>query len=434
MNWTEEYKSKLVSVEECAKIIKSGDTIAMAAGCSAPKDLMESIAERYQELENVNIVSGLLMYPFPHLDKKFIGHIKHTSIFLGPVERFFLNQKNIDVVSYQFSETENLLSKQLKCNVAIIECSKPDEKGFMSFGPLGTFSNRLWADNANTVIVQVNEKTPYVYGQKASIHVSEVDYICEKSHDLAELPASLPDENDKKIAEFIIKEIPDGATIQLGLGNIANAVGYLLNKKNDLGVHTEMLTESMVELAKKGVINCSKKTFHPGKILCGFGIGTKKLYEFMDKNEMIETAPISYVNNIQNIAKNDNFMSINNALTVDLTGQVCSETLGYDMYSGTGGQLDFARGARLSNGGKSFIALKSTAKTKAGVVSRISSSLQPGTIVTTPRTDVQYIVTEYGIADLFNKSISERTKMLIKIAHPDFRSRLENDAKETGLI
>ena len=434
MDWKEEYKRKLISVEDAAAQIKSGDGIMMSAGPSTPVDIVAAISKRYKELKDVTIFSGLLMTPLDYLQTEYIGHIKHHTIFAGPLERMFLSQGNIEVTSYQFSKTEELTIDRLSFNVAIFEVSEPDARGYMSFGPLGTFNNGLVSRLADKVIVQVNKKTPFINGMDAHIHVSKVDYICEADHELAVIPPIIAGEEEHKIAEYIVERIPDGGCIQIGLGKLANAVGFKLENKKDLGVHTEMLTDSMVTLAKRGVINCSKKTFHRDKIVCGFGIGTKELYEFMDHNPLIAAFPISYINDISNIAKIDNFVSINNALTVDLTGQVCSETLGFSVYSGTGGQLDFVRGAQLSKGGQSFIALKAAANTKNGPISRISSVLPPGTVVTTPRTDVQYIVTEYGIADLYNKSNEQRVKAMVSIAHPDFRDQLTKEAKDAGLL
>jgi len=330
MDWEKEYRKKLVSVEEAAAQIKSGDNIAMSAGPSTPVDLISAIAKRYKELKDMTVFSGLLINLLDYLKAEYKGHIKHHTIFAGPVKRMFLSQGNIEVTSYQFSKTDEL-TNALPCNVALFEVSEPDTRGYMSFGPLGTFNNGLVSRNVDKIIVQVNKKTPFVNGMDAHIHVSKVDYICEADHELAEIPHITPGEKEHKIAEYIVERIPDEACIQIGLGKLANAVGYQLEQKKDLGVHTEMLTDSMVTLAKKGIFNCEKKTFHRDKIVCGFGVGTKELYEFTDRNPLVATFPISYINDINNIAKIDNFVSINNALTVDLAGQVCSETLGFSV-------------------------------------------------------------------------------------------------------
>jgi len=282
--------------------------------------------------------------------------------------------------------------------------------------------------------VQVNEHTPFVNGSQAVLHVSDVDYIVENHHPLPEIPEIPISDVEQKIGEHVVERIPDGATIQIGIGAVSDAVGNLLASKKELGVHTEMMTNSMMHLAEKGVITGSKKTLHPGKMVCGFAIGNAELYKFVDHNPICEFAPVYYVNKVSNIAKNDNMISINNTMTVDLTGQCASESIGFSMYSGTGGQLDFIRGANLSQGGKSFITLPSTSETKSGTISRIVSAFKPGTVITTPRSDARYIVTEYGVADLWLKSVPKRVKEMISIAHPDFRDSLEKEAREAGLL
>ncbi|QZY54006.1 acetyl-CoA hydrolase/transferase family protein [Crassaminicella profunda] len=434
MDWKNEYKSKLVAFEEASKAIKSKDRIWISPTCSAPVDLVNALCKRYKELENVELSSGLLMHSFEFLKPAYKGHLNYHTFFLGPVERKMFPYGNVDIVSINFSNIDWFMKNIVKANVLLAEVSEPDENGYMSYGPLGTFCNDTVVEDADMIIVQVNKNVPYIYGEKNLVHVSKVNYICEKDHPIPELPQPPVSEIDKKIASHILPLIPDGSTIQIGLGGIANAVGYGLEDKKDLGVHTEMLTDSMVYLAKKGVINCKNKSHNQGKIICGFGLGNKELYEFLDKNELIHCAPISKVNNPIEIAKNDNFISINSCLMVDLTGQVASEAVGFNQYSCTGGQLDFVQGAGLSKGGKSFITLASTAKTKKGIQSKIVLSLPLGTAVTTPRSQVQFVVTEYGVADLYNKSIPDRAKELISIAHPDYREELTEQAKKAGII
>lgn len=436
MSWKEEYKSKLITAEEAASKIKSNDRVWYPPCGSAPVDIIEAITERYKELENVTMLTGLILYPFKYLQGKYKGHINHHTTFMGSYERKMYPEGNVEVTSYQFSQTDWLTYNRIKANVFICEVSPPDEDGNMSYGPLGTFNGFAAADYADLIIVQVNNKTPYVFGGKeAFINVKDVDFIVEKDHEIAELPQPPVTETDKQIASYIVERIEDGSTIQIGLGGVANAVGFFLENHKHLGVHTEMFVDSMVDLAEKGAIDGSQKTLNPGEITCSFGIGSKRLYDFMDRNPSLKTYPISYIADVNNIAKNKKFISINNALMCDLTGQICSESLGFDQFSGTGGQLDFVRGASLSEGGKSFLAFKSTAEKKDGTkVSRITSVLPPGAVITTPRTDVQYVVTEYGIADLKGKSIQERVKAMIGIAHPDFRDQLTKEAKEYRLI
>lgn len=436
MSWRNDYQKKLVTPEEAASIIKSNDRVWYPPCGSAPIHIIEALTNRYKELENVTMLTGLILYPFEYLKPEYNGHINHHTLFMGPFERKMQPYGNVEVTSYQFSLTDWMTNNRIKANVFITEVSPPDENGNMSYGSLGTFNGHAAANYADTVIVQVNSETPYVYGGKESfINVKDVDYIVEKDHKVAELPQPPVTDMEKQIASQMVELIEDGSTIQIGLGGVANAVGFFLENHKDLGVHTEMFVDSMVTLYEKGVINNSKKTLNPGEISCSFGIGSKKLYDFMDKNKALKTYPISYIADVKNIAMNKKFISINNALMTDLTGQACSESLGFNQFSGTGGQLDFVRGASLSEGGKSFLAFRSVAESKDGtLVSRITSALPPGSVVTTPRTDTQYVVTEFGVADLKGKSIPQRAKALIGIAHPDFRDQLIKEAKENGLM
>jgi 4-hydroxybutyrate CoA-transferase len=436
MNWKDDYKSKLVTAEEAASAIQSGDNVMFSGANSAPPDIVNALCRRYKELEDVTLWSGLLMYPFDFLKKEYKGHLNYVTIFYGPVERMFSNQGNTENFSFHFSNADKASLGVTHFEKIMCEVSPPDDKGFMSFGPSGTLHNSLMCNISDQVIVQVNEETPYVYGFENVVHVRDVDYIVEANHTIPEMPEIPITEREKKIGAMIAERIPDRATIQIGIGGISNAVGHFLDSKRDLGVHTEMLTNSMVELAEKGVITNKVKNFHHGKMLIGgICIGSKETYKFIDRNPMMEFCPVYYANNRQNIAKNDNFVSINNALTVDLTGQVASESIGFSMYSGTGGQADFLRGATQSKGGKSFITLKSSSNHKDGSIrSRIVSSFLPGTAITTVRADVMYIVTEYGIADLWQKTTSQRVNSMISIAHPDCRDQLEREAKEFGLL
>lgn len=436
MNWEQDYQKKLVTVEEAAGVVKSGDRMWFGAIMSSPVDLGNALCKRYKELEDVTLFSGLALYPFEFLRGYCKGHLNYKCLFQGPLERKFAPEGNIEVTSYNFSSCDWITRNIIKPNIAVFEVSPPDERGYMSFGPIGTYNGYLISQLASTVIVQVNRETPYIPGSReAFLHVSEVDYICEKDHKLVELPNPPISEEDRKIAEFIAEQIPDGACLQAGLGGIPNAVCELLDNKKDLGVHAEMICDGIVTLAEKGIINCSKKNYHYGRIVTPMGPGCKSTYDFMNKNQLMEMYPISYVNNVNVIGRNDNIMSINGALMVDLTGQVCSESIGFDMFSGTGGQLDFVLGAGLSRGGKSFLALHSAQANKEnGVKSRILTKLPPGTVVTVPRSVVHHVVTEYGIVDLRQKSIPERVRLMVSIAHPDVREDLLREAKEVGLL
>lgn len=433
MDWQGDYKKKLVTADEAAAVIKSGDVVGMSGGCSQPVDIVSALCRRKDELENVTLYTGISMYPHEVFKPEYKGHINFLSLFIGPLERAYLKGGNVEPISYHLSLSDDVVEKA-QCKVVMCEVSEPDDRGYMSFGPVGVFNNQKMIDLSDTVIVQVNKQAPFVFGNQTVVHVKDVDYIVEGDHPLPEIPEIPIGDVEKKIGNLIAERIPDGATIQIGIGAVSDAVGNLLIDKKDLGVHTEMLTNCIMNLAKKGVINGRKKTFHPGKMVTGFAIGNKELYDFIDHNPVCEFCPVSYSNNVNNIAKNDNMISINNTMTVDLTGQCSSESLGFNLISGTGGQLDFVRGATQSKGGMSFLALPSTVDTKKGTVSRIVTQFKPGTIITTPRSDVQYIVTEYGIADMWLKSVPQRIKEMISIAHPDFRDELEKEAREVGLL
>jgi 4-hydroxybutyrate CoA-transferase len=433
VNWKDVYKhQKLIGVDEAASKIKSHDRVVYSPGSSAPVDVINAIARRYRELEDVTMFTYLVLYPFEYLKQEYIGHIKHHTLFMGPFERKLASQGNVEATSYQFSQTDWIVKNRIKPNVFIAEVSEPDEDGNMSFGPMGTPYGHVVAQMADTIIVQVNREVPYVHGpHTAFINVRDVTWICEANHKIAELPPSPISDIDRQIACHIIEHIEDGSTIQLGIGSLANAVGGFLEHHKDLGVHTEMLTDSMATLVEKGAVTCAKKKFHPGELSVSFGLGSEKLYRFMDRNPMVRSYPICYICDPMNIAANPKFISINNTLMCDLTGQACSESLGFNQFSATGGQLNFVRGAAHSEGGKSFLAFPSTATLPDGTVtSRISAVLPPGMVVTTPRTDAQYFVTEYGVADVRNKSIAERVQEMVKIAHPDFREQLLRDAHQ----
>ena len=436
MSWKDDYKKKLVSVEDAAAVIKSNDRVFFAPVCSAPVDVVNAINKRKDELTNVEMFSALLLYPFEHFKPEFKGHIRHNTFFMGPVERKFSLLGNVDIISYHFGDTAWFTENTIKPDVYIADVSVPDENGNMSLGPVGTFNGYQAAKLAKKVIVQVNREVPYVYGTKeAFLNVADVDYICEADHKVPELPSIPLTDMEKAIAHNVIPYIENGSTIQIGVGGLGNAVGFYLEHHKDLGIHTEMFVDSMVHLAEIGVVNGSKKTLYPGEITISFAIGSKKLYDFLNKNKMVKAYPLSYINNENVIGSNDKFISINNAIMCDLTGQVCSESIGFKQFSATGGQLNFVRGARLSKGGKAFLTLESTAKMQDGtVISRILSALPPGEVITTPRSDVDYICTEYGAVHLRGKSISQRVKAMISIAHPDFREKLEKEAKEEKMI
>lgn len=426
MDWKAVYKEKLVSVEAAAGKVESGDRVWFGICSAAPIQVMEALSDRKDELQNVDLMSALALFPFKFLKSpEYIGHLNYHTVFYGGFERAFSKAGNTHINSVHLSQLDKAI-EAFNPNVLITDVSLPDDEGYMYYGPMGVSCNALVAGLADKIIVQVNAHQPKVRGVGHRIHVSDVTYICEYDHELPELPQPEVSENDRIIASKILPEIEDGSTIQIGLGGLANAIGYGLEDKKNLAVHTEMFTDSMVYLAKKGIIS--------GRMFAGFGLGSKELYEYVGEGH-VELAPIYDVNKPAAIGENDKMISINACLMVDLTGQVCSESIGFRQYSSTGGQLDYVRGAGLSKGGKSFICLASTNTDKDGnVKSTITPVLPPGAVITTPRTDVMYIVTEYGIADLYNKPIEARVEALIGIAHPDFRDELRASAVKAGLI
>ena len=426
-DWKEIYKQKLVSVEEAASKIESGDKCWLGPCSAAPIQLMEAICNRVNELENVDILSGMALFPFKFFQSPdYIGRINYHTIFYGAAEKLFYKVGNVNINSCHLSQIASSFRPVYGINTLLADVSLPDDEGYMYYGPMGVAANGEVAEYAKKIIVQVNKYQPKVSGTKHRIHVSDVSYICECDHPLPELPQPEVTDIEKKIAEHLLPLIRDGSCIQIGLGGLANAVGYGLADKKDLSVHTEMFTDSMVYLAKKGVIS--------GKMFASFGLGSTELYEFVGEGK-VELCPISFVNDPYEIGKKDNFVSINACLMSDLTGQVCSETLGHFIYSSTGGQLDYAKGVAMSKGGQGFLCMPSTVKKKDGTIgSTITLNLPEGEIVTTPRSEVMNIVTEYGIANLYHQPIRERVKRMISIAHPDFREELYRQALEAGLI
>jgi 4-hydroxybutyrate CoA-transferase len=436
LSWKEAYKKKLVSVEDAAAVIKSNDRIVYGGIGSAPVDLINAICKRKDELHNVSTFAGLVLYPFEYFKAEYKGHIGHETTYVGPVERRLLDQGNIEVRSYQYADTDWVTKNIVKPTVFIDDVAPPDENGNFSFGVVGVFHGHTAARCAGTTILQVNREAPFVYGPKeAFINIEEVDYICEQDHKLPELPNIPITDVEKTIANKIVSFIENGSTFQIGVGGLSNAVGFFLEHHKDLGIHTEMLVDSMVALAEKGIVTGSKKTLHPGEITCSFGGGSRKLYDFMHKNKSLKAYPVSYICDENVIAGNNQFISINNALMCDLSGQVCAESIGFSQYSCAGGQVNFVRGAKMSPGGKSFIVLESTAKKADGaIISRIVTAFPPGAVVTTLRSDVDYIVTEYGAAQLRGKTISARVKEMINLAHPGFREQLMKEAKDNKLL
>ncbi|NLI19092.1 MAG: 4-hydroxybutyrate CoA-transferase [Actinomycetales bacterium] len=430
MGWRETYRSKLVTVEEAARRVSSGDRIFIGHGMASPRALVEAIAERAEELEGVQILSSLTLYPYRFMsDPACIGHIDYHTMFATALDRGHVRDGTVHLTSVHLSRIDVAITR-FNPNVFLADVSEPDEEGYVYYGPLGVHTNTYGERCASLRIVQVNRHQPRVRGDGRTnrIHVSAVDLICESDHELPEYVQPPVTESEQRIAEHVLARIEDGSTIQLGLGGIANAVGFGLAARRDLAIHSEMFTDSMMALQKAGVLT--------GPVRCAFALGSRALMGPYLWEAGIAFAPTPEINDVVAIAAHPRMVSINCALLVDLTGQVASEGVGHYQISGTGGQLDFVRGAARSRGGQSFLCLHSTRTDPrtGATTSTILRDLPPGTPITTPRADVMSVVTEYGIADLWCRPIEDRVHALIAIAHPQFREQLRTDAIEAGLI
>ncbi len=431
MSWVDDYKSKLCTADEAVACIQSGDWVMISGNAAAPYPLLEALASRAGELSDVTLSHVLLMGDDPLSKPGMEKSFRHNSLFVGPADRPSVNDgRSAYVPIHLHMIPKAIRSGASRVDVCMIQCSPPDEHGFMSIG-VEVMSTKAAVEVAKKVIVQVNHAMPRVLGD-SFLHVSRATHIVEADQPLLELTGRPATDVERKIGALIADMIPDGATLQLGIGGIPDAVLSLLKGKRDLGIHTEMISDGLVKAMEEGIITGNRKTLHPGKVVATFILGTRSLYDFVHDNPLFEVHPVDHTNNPFIIAQNDNMIAINSALEVDLTGQVCSDSIGTYIYSGFGGQLDFIRGAAASKGGKPIIALPSTCK--KGTLSRIVPKLKEGSGVVTTRADVQYVVTEYGAANLWGKNLQERAKALINIAHPDFREMLEKEARERHLM
>jgi 4-hydroxybutyrate CoA-transferase len=432
MTWMEIYRQRVTTADEAVRQIRSGDRVWVHPGCNTPLRLIDAMVARAPELENVEVDHIMTLGNAPYADPGMERHFRHRALFVGGNVRAAVNDGRADFVPIHLHEIPGLItSGRLTVDVALIHISQPDEHGFCSFG-VGVDATKAAAERARVVIALVNQQMPRALGD-SFIHVSKLSHVVEVDEPVIELPmVSEVSEVARSIGERIASLIPDGATMQMGIGEIPDAVLLFLKDKKHLGVHTEMFSDGLVELFEMGVVTNEKKTLHRGKIVTSFVIGTRRAFDFVDNNPFMEFHPNEYVNDPFIVAQNENMVAINSAIAVDLTGQVCADSIGTKVYSGFGGQLDFIRGAARSRGGVPVIALPSTAK--GGSVSRLVDTLLPGSGVVTTRADVHYIVTEYGIADLHGKSLRERARQLIDIAHPDFREELEDSAAKRRLL
>lgn len=434
MRWESEYREKLRSAAEAVSTIEDGSLTVQGMAAGEPPALLKAIAERARSggLTNLRMTALLPMGASKRtiLAPEVRDVIHWESLFGSGADRELLATGAAVYNPAYFHQIPRLLREYMQPDVALVTVSPMDRHGYMSLG-VSVDVNKAAVAAARHVIAEVNPQMPRVHGD-GWVHISEVDAVVEHDTVLPELPTPPEREEDEAMGRIIAEMIPDGACIQLGIGGVPNAVAKNLMQHRDLGIHTEMFVESMVDLIECGVANGSRKTFHAGKAIYSFAAGTRRMYEFLDDNPYIEGHPVSYTNYPPNIARNDDMVSVNSTLEVDLTGQCCSESIGAAQFSGTGGQHDYARGAFDARGGKSIIAFYSTAK--GGTVSRVVPTLTPGAVVTTPRTEVHWVVSEFGAANLKGKSTTERARAMIDLAHPRFRDELTEAAQKLGYL
>jgi len=435
MDFSEEYRQKLVSADEAVKVIKDGDWVDYGWGTSTPDALDKALARRTDELKDVKLRGGIVLAPLAIFEREDAGeHFSWNSWHMSGIERKLISRGCAYYAPIRYSELPRYY-RDIDCpdDVVMIQVAPMDNHGYFNFGPNASHFSAM-CETAKHVIVEVNENVPICLGGTENvIHISQVDAIVEgENPPMRELGTGGPaTEVDKKVAQLIVDQIPNGACLQLGIGGMPNAVGSLIAESDlkDLGVHTEMYVDAFVDIAKAGKITGAHKSIDRYRQVYGFAAGTKKLYDYIDNNPELMSAPVSYTNDIRSVSALDNFISINNCVDIDLFGQISSESSGIKHISGAGGQLDFVMGAYLSNGGKSFICCSATFTDKQGQMhSRIRPTLAEGSVVTDTRANTHYVVTEYGMVNLKGLSSWQRAEALISIAHPDFRDELIAEA------
>lgn len=420
MTWKDIYESKLVTAEEAIKAVHNGDKVVTGMGCGEPFGIQRAMIENYQQFENVEIVNMLTLGDSPWLRPEMKGHFILNCLFASHSNRKEISNGKCEFTTSHFYEIPDVIKNYICPRVSIVMVSPPDEHGYVSFGTTVDYT-RGTTDYCEIVIAQVNKYVPRTFGNCIK-HVRDFTYFVEIDEPLPEVKGVEISNTEMEIGKYCASLINDGDCLQLGIGGIPNAVCAQLWDKKDLGLHSELVGDGVVDLLEAGIINNKKKQTHIGRTVLGAAFGSSKLNNYINNNPSVELHPIDYVNNPAEIAKNNNVVSINSCLQVDLLGQVVSDTVGLHQFSAVGGQVDFVRGATMSNGGRSIIAMPSTAK--KGLISRIVPLITEGSAVTTPRNDVNFVVTEFGIAQLKGKTLKERAKALIKIAHPKFRPHL----------
>ncbi len=429
--WQRQFAPKLKTAEDAVSVVQSGDRVYVHPGCATPEVLVKALVKRAPELRDVEMCHMLTFGGAEYTRPEYEGHFRHNGLFLGGNVRQAVAEGRADYTPIFLSEIEELFrGGQLPLDVVLIQTSLPDEHGYLSLGT-GVECTLTAAQNARFVIAEVNRQMPRSLGD-TFLHISKVHAMVETDRPLLELPVEAPTALQRRIAANVASLIPDGAVLQTGIGGIPDAVLNQLHDRKHLAVHSEMCSDGVLDLIEAGVLTGERKNIHRGKIVIGFVLGTRRLFNFMHENPMFELHPTCYTNDPFVIAQNDRMVAINSAIQVDLTGQVCADSIGTKPYSGFGGQVDFIRGAARSKGGKPIIALPSTAKN--GTVSRISPMLDPGAGVVTTRADVHYVVTEHGIAYLHGKTLRQRAEALIAIADPKFHNELFEFAERAHLL
>lgn len=435
----EHYKGKIMSAAEAAKLVKSGDRVYVGTASSFSYDMLDALWDRRDELEDVAILCSMSVRP----SRMFSAdHDEHNpfhveTFFLGAQERIAHRKHGmpLEFTCFHLSQIDLWCKYVGKPDVCFFQVSMPDENGMVSCGPSGGCMYTYLAENARNIVFECNAQVPYIMnGEKHLLPLSMADAIVYVDYPVSPLARDEVDEISQKISDFVMDEVPDGATIQLGLGKISTAVGYGLLKRNDLGIFTEMFNEPMMELMKNGNVTNKNKGFMDGLSVFAFSMGSNEMYNFMDHNPDLYAGTFPFVNDPRNIAKNKRMMSINTAMSVDLFGQVAADSMGFTQQSAVGGQIDFVKGAQWSEGGKSIIALASSFEKNGQRQSKICLNFPAGTAVTTPRSEVQYVATEYGCVNLKKLNMSDRVRAMISLAHPDFRDQLRDEAREHGLI
>jgi acyl-CoA hydrolase len=431
MNWLTDYNAKLRTAADAVAMVSSGDRVYYGGNAAIPQTLVRALAERRDELHDVQLNHVLLLGDDPLSAPGMEGHFRHNSLFVGPADRQAVNDGRADYVPIFLHHIPRLFRLGIvPLDVAMVQVSPPDEHGFMSLG-VEVLASPAAIHAAKTVIVQVNDRMPRVLGD-AFLHVSRVHAVVECSEPLPELHLAPPTDVERAIASHVLPLIEPGSTVQMGIGGIPDSVFESMDGPMDLGIHTEMISEGAMRAIQRGVVSGSRKTLHPGKVVCTFALGTSELYDFLDNNPLIEAHPVSHVNDPVIARQNDNLVALNSAIEIDLTGQVCSDSIGPYIYSGFGGQVDFIRAAAHSKGGRPIIALPATAK--GGQMSRIVPFLKEGAGVVTSRADVHYVVTEHGAVNLFGRNLRERAELLIQIADPHFQDDLVAAARARKLL